>query len=68
MNNNNEYIVAFHPCYRSEIDLGLRVYKCDDQYLQDHPSMYSVEGYFPTAEDAVAYVGKQVIGIDRRKV
>ena len=56
-----EYVVVHHPCYRSDTDLGYRVYKADDQYLSDNPSMYTVKGWFNSAEDAVAFVGKKVV-------
>ncbi len=56
-----EYVVVHHPCYRSDTDLGLRIYKADDQYLEDNTSMYSIEGRFNSAEDAVAYIGQEVI-------
>lgn len=51
-----QFVVVHHPCYRSEFDLGYRMYESDDQYLEEFPNMYTVVQYFPTMEAANAFI------------
>ena len=50
------YSVVFHPCYYGKHDSGYRLYKSDDQYLQEYPGMYSDREDFPTLKAAQAHI------------
>jgi hypothetical protein len=57
MENNKKYVVVSHPCYRSDNDLGLRIYEHDDDYLFDNPSMWKMEAAgFICRADAQDYI------------
>lgn len=55
------YTLVFHPCYYSNTDNGCRVYKSDDQYLMDHPSMYTEIARFNTLEAANAAMEEEPV-------
>lgn len=55
------FVVVFHSCFFSMVDNGCRVYKSDDQYLKDFPSMYLVLEYFDNEEDAREYCSYQPV-------
>ncbi len=50
------YSVVFHSCYYGTHHSGYRLYKSDDQYLQDYPGMYSDREDFKTLKEAQVYI------------
>ena len=53
------YVVVFHPCYFTEFDSGCRVYRSDDPYLTDYPSMYQELEAFNTEAEAYEFCEAQ---------
>lgn len=58
--NTEEYVVVTDALHRSDTDLGYRVYKADDPYLDDATHEYSVEGYFSTIDEAKVFISKEI--------
>jgi hypothetical protein len=55
------FVVVFHACYYGMADSGCRVYSSDDQYLSDHPSMYSELARFESEADAQLFCSEQPV-------
>lgn len=52
---NIGYVVVTHPCYGYGAD-AMRVYRGDDPYLCEHPSMYRRVASFDTLAEAEALI------------
>lgn len=53
------FVVVFHHQYFSASDNGHRVYRADDPYLDQFPSMYRRVASFDSEEEARAYCSRQ---------
>lgn len=52
------YAIVYHPCYRTLLEGGYRVYPTDSDYLRDHPSMYVYVSTHDTLEEAEYLMGE----------
>lgn len=55
----NNYVVVFHPNYRSDTDIGLRIYNVHRAPLEEHMS-YTIMGRFSSEEEANTFISNEI--------